>query len=259
VDIEIDPDWWKTLFDEVYLLTDARSVCNDDITRLEVNVICELIPIQFENRILDLCGGHGRHSLELCARGFTSCTLFDYSHYLIDRARAKANERNYSMNFIQGDARDAGFFDESFDHIFIMGNSIGYIQEDDGDRQIVAEAYRLLRAGGWFLVDVTDGCAIKRSFSPCAWHEIGDNMVVCRQRKLKKNAIHAREMILCKENGLIRDQNYAVRLYDPKTLSALLEEAGFKKVSVHTGFSPHKSKRDYGFMNRRMLATGQKL
>lgn len=259
MDIKIDPDWWKTLFDEVYLLTDARSVCNEDITQLEVNVICELIPIQSGNRILDLCGGHGRHSLELCARGFTSCTLLDYSHCLIERARAKANECNYSMNFIQGDARDVGFLNECFDHIFIMGNSLGYIQEYDADRQIVAEAYRLLRTGGWFLVDVTDGDAIKRSFSPCAWHEIGDNMVVCRQRKLKKNAIHAREMILCKKNGLIRDQNYAVRLYGPKTLAALLEEAGFKKVNVHTGFSPHKCKEDYGFMNRRMLATGQKL
>ena len=26
--IDVDPDWWKTLFDEVYLLTDARSVDN---------------------------------------------------------------------------------------------------------------------------------------------------------------------------------------------------------------------------------------
>lgn len=259
MDIKIDPDWWKTLFDEVYLLTDARSVCDDDITQLEVNVISELIPIQFENRILDLCGGQGRHSLELCARGFTSCTLLDYSHCLIDRARGKANECNYSMNFVQGDARDAGFLDESFDHIIIMGNSLGYIQEYDGDRQIVAEAYRLLRSGGWFLVDVTDGDAIKRSFNPYAWHEIGDNMVVCRQRKLKKNAIHAREMILSKENGLIRDQNYAVRLYGPQTLTVLLEESGFKKVKVRSGFSPHKSREDYGFMNNRMLATAQKL
>jgi D-alanine-D-alanine ligase len=259
VDIKIDPDWWKTLFDEVYLLTDARSVCNEDITQLEVNVICELIPIQSDHRILDLCGGHGRHSLELCARGFTSCTLLDYSHYLIHQARGKANEYNYSMNFVQGDARNAGFLNESFDHIIIMGNSLGYIQEYDGDRQIILEACRLLRTGGWLLVDVTDGDAIKHSFSPCAWHEIGNNIVVCRQRKLKKNVIHAREMILSKENGLIRDQNYAVRLYGLQALAALIEEAGFKKVNVRTGFSPHKCKGDYGFMNHRMLATGQKL
>ncbi|MEJ2656828.1 MAG: class I SAM-dependent methyltransferase [Desulfobacterales bacterium] len=259
MDIKIDPDWWKTLFDDIYLLTDARTVCDDDITRLEVNVICELIPLQTESRILDLCGGHGRHSLELLSRGFSSCTLLDYSQHLIHRAKAKASECNAAMDFVLGDARDVGFLNESFDHVFIMGNSLGYIQEPDGDRRIIKEAYRLLRSGGWFLIDVADGDAVKQSFNPSAWHEIGDDMVVCRWRKLEKNSIHAREMILSKEKGLIRDQNYAIRLYGLKTLSALMEEAGFRKVDVRTGFSPHKCSGDYGFMNHRMLVTGQKL
>jgi D-alanine-D-alanine ligase len=52
-----------------------------------VDLICELMPIRAEHRILDLCGGHGRHSLELCARGFTGCTLLDYSRHLVDCAR----------------------------------------------------------------------------------------------------------------------------------------------------------------------------
>ena len=43
--IKADPEWWKTMFDEVYLLTDARSVCNEEITRREVDLICELLPI----------------------------------------------------------------------------------------------------------------------------------------------------------------------------------------------------------------------
>ena len=258
VDIKVDPDWWKTLFDDIYLLTDARTVCDEDITRLEVNVICELLPIQTDSRILDLCGGHGRHSLELFARGFTSCTVLDYSQHLIHLAKAKATEYNVSINFVLGDARDAGFQDESFDHIFIMGNSLGYIQKPDADQKIMEEAFRLLRKGGWFLADVADGDAIKRTFSASAWHEIGDDTVICRRRKLKKHAIHAREMILSKEKGLIRDQNYAIRLYGPQNLSMLVKAAGFEKVGVRTGFSPHKCSGDYGFMNHRMLVTGQK-
>ena len=43
--IEVDPDWWKTLFDDVYLLTDARSVGDESLTRLEVDVVCELLPM----------------------------------------------------------------------------------------------------------------------------------------------------------------------------------------------------------------------
>jgi D-alanine-D-alanine ligase len=259
VDIKIDPDWWKTLFDDIYLLTDARSVCDEDITRLEVNVICELIPIQTESRILDLCGGHGRHSLELLARGFASCTVLDYSQHLIHMAKTKASEYNVSINLVQGDARAAGFQNESFDHIFIMGNSLGYIQEPYSDRRILKEAYRLLRKGGWFLADVADGDVIKRTFRTSAWHEIGDDTVVCRRRKLEEHAIHAREMILSKDKGLIRDQSYAIRLYGPQTISALMKEAGFEKVGVRTGFSPHKCSGDYGFMNHRMLVTGQKV
>ena len=259
MDIKVDPDWWKTLFDDTYLLTDARSVCDEDITRREVNVICELIPIRPHSRILDLCGGHGRHSLELLARGFTSCTVLDYSQHLIHLAKAKASEFSVPINLVLGDARNAGFHSKSFDHVFIMGNSLGYAPEPDADQRIIAEAYRLLRNGGWFLADVADGDAVKNTFSASAWHEIGDDTVICRRRRLKKHAIFAREMVISKEKGLIRDQNYAIRLYGPQTLSALLEAAGFENVGVHTGFSPHKCSDDYGFMNHRMLVTGQKL
>jgi D-alanine-D-alanine ligase len=256
--ITVDPDWWKTLFDEVYLMTDARSVCDEDITRLEVDVICELLPMRRQNKILDLCGGHGRHSLELCARGFEFCTVLDYSKVLIDYAKARAAECNFSIEAVQSDARSTGFPDESFDHVFIMGNSLGYIKSP-ADSQIISEAFRLLRPGGWFLVDVTDGNAIKRDFNPEAWHEINDHTVVCRKRQLKGDTIHAREMVLSKHEGLIRDRTYAVRLYGSQTLASLLEESGFQQVTVRTGFSPHGSKGDYGFMNNRILATGRKM
>ena len=256
--ITVDPDWWKTLFDEVYLITDARSVCDEDITRLEVDVICELLPIRRQSKILDLCGGHGRHSLELCARGFSCCTVLDYSQVLIDCAKARAAECNLSIKAVRSDARRTEFSDESFDHILIMGNALGYIK-GPADSQIMAEAFRLLRPGGWFLVDVTNGDAIKRAFNPETWHEIDDHTVVCRKRELKGDAIHAREMVLNKQEGLIRDQTYAVRLYGSQTLASLLEQAGFQHVTVRTGFSPHKSKGDYGFMNNRMLATGRKM
>jgi D-alanine-D-alanine ligase len=256
--ISVDPDWWKHLFDDVYLLTDARSVCDETLTRLEVDVICELLPLEPDSRILDLCGGHGRHSLELSARGYTACTLLDYSKYLTQHARTKIAEHKYPMDVIQSDARNTGLPSESFDHVLIMGNSLGYVQEPSADRQIMAEAHRLLRPGGWFLVDVTDGEIVKKSFNPVVWHEIGDDVVVCRTRELKKNAMRVRELVLSKQDGLIRDQSYAVGLYDSNTLTALMKSAQFDRITVRIGFSPHQAKGDYGFMNHRMLATGQK-
>ena len=256
--MKADPDWWKNMFDDVYLLTDARSVCDEEITRREVDLVCGLLPMNSGHRILDLCGGHGRHSLELCARGFTGCTLLDYSEFLINHARRRAAECDYSMACIRANATTTGLCSESFDHVIIMGNSLGYVSETKADREILAEAKRVLRPGGWLLVDATDGAAVKDSFNPIAWHEIGADTVVCRQRRLEGNTLYAREMVLSKEKGLIRDCTYGIRLYDAQTVNALLEDAGFRRVEVHTDFSPHRYEGDYGFMNHRMIAAGQK-
>jgi D-alanine-D-alanine ligase len=258
MNIKVDPEWWKTLFDEVYLLTDARSVCDEEITRREVDLIFELLPILEGHRILDLCGGHGRHSLELCSRGDYQCTLLDYSQYLIDQARARASENHDRMDFIQADARQTGLPDGSFDHVIIMGNSLGYLPDPAADVKILSEANRVLSQGGWLLIDVADGAVVKGSFNPNAWHEIGEDIVVCRQREVQGDAMCAREMVLSKQNGVIRDCTYSIRLYEAGTIEALLEQAGFERVTILTDFSSHYCEGDYGFMNRRMIAWGQK-
>ena len=256
--IVVDPDWWKTLFDEVYLITDARSVCDDELTCREVDVICELLPLDVGHKILDLCGGHGRHSFELYKRGFTNCTLLDYSQKLIDVAQTKASQNGYSVNFIQSDARSIDLPGGVFDHVIIMGNSLGYIQSTGADSEIIREAYRILRPGGWLLVDVTDGSVVKNSFNPDSWHEIGEETVICRHRELRGNMINARELVMDKQKGLIRDQTYAIRLYDSECLDLLLQQIGFIKVKIYANFSPHSSDGDYGFMNSRMIGVGQK-
>ena len=256
--IRVDPDWWRTLFDEVYLITDARSVCDDELTCREVDVICELLPLDFGHKILDLCGGHGRHSFELYKRGFTNCTLLDYSQKLIDVAETKAAQNGYAVNFIQSDARNTDLPGGFFDHVIIMGNSLGYIPSPDADSKIIKEAYRILRSGGRLLVDVTDGSVVKSAFKPDSWHEIGEETVICRRRELRGNMIHARELVMDKQKGLIRDQTYAIRLYDSECLDLLLRQTGFSKVKIHTNFSPHLSDGDFGFMNNRMIGIGQK-
>jgi D-alanine-D-alanine ligase len=256
--IRVDPDWWKTLFDEVYLLTDARSVCDPRITRREVDLICGLLPIRGSHKILDLCGGHGRHSLELSSRGFRACTLLDYSQTLIEVARKKARQDDLEVDFICGDARQMDMPAGTYDHVIIMGNSMGYIQKEGADARILAEAFRVLRSGGWLLVDVADGQTIRSGFKPNAWHEIGEEIIVCRQREIQGDFICAREIVLSKTDGLIRDQTYAIRLYDAAGLSALLESAGFARINIHTDFSPHDKDGDYGFMNNRLIATTQK-
>lgn len=256
--IEVDPEWWKTMFDECYLLTDARSVCNEDITEREVDIICRLLPIRAGHRILDLCGGHGRHSLELTRRGFTGCILVDYSDVLLNRARSAARRNNYSLNCIRADARNTGIASHVFDHVLIVGNSLGYLPDPSADGEILTEARRLMRHGGWILIDLADAEAIRKGFKPEAWHEIGEDTLVCRKRELGGDKVAVRELLVSKQRGLLRDRTYSIRFYSSGEISELLGLAGFQGVSIIKDFAPHRDRGDYGFMNHRMIAVAQK-
>lgn len=259
MNIEVDPDWWKDLFDEVYLLTDARSIGDTEITRREVDIFCNMIPFEKDHAILDLCGGQGRHSIELSRRGFSNCTVFDYSAPLLKIGAQNARCGKHRIEFVQGDARNTQLAASMFDCILILGNSLGYIPETDADLLILNESFRLLKSNGWLMIDVTDGKIVRENFTPNAWHEIDPGIVVCRQRQLKGSTICAREMVLRKETGLIRDKTYCVRLYESEGLVDMAARAGFTDISVHTDFSPHSKQGDLGFMNHRMLVTAKKL
>jgi D-alanine-D-alanine ligase len=256
--IEFDPAWWKTLFDDIYLVTDARSVDNERLTRREVDLICRLLDLQPADRIMDLCGGHGRHSLELSRRGYSNCTVLDFSPTLIGIGTDAAKRLNYSIDFLQGDARRTGLPPAGFDRVLILGNSLGYTGDAGADLEILCEAHRLLANDGRILIDVTDGSAVKKHFRPNAWHEIGEDIVVCRQRELKPDIICAREMVMHKRRGLMRDRTYGMRLYESTTLRALAADAGFVRIQVHEDFSPYEGGGDVGFMNHRMILTAQR-
>ena len=256
--ITVDPDWWKTLFDEIYLKTDARSVCDREISKKEVDLICGLLTPDSGHRILDMCGGQGRHSLELWDRGYRDCTVVDYSNHLVALGQTTASERNCGVLFMQGDARDTGLPAASYDHVLILGNSLGYLPDDEDDGRILAEAYRLLKPGSTILVDVTDGDKVLKELNPNAWHEVDEDLVVCRHRELNGKRIKAREMVFSRQRGLVRDQSYAIRIYTPDELEDIVFKTGFVDVKVHRNFSPHGNDGDYGFMNKRVLVTAKK-
>ena len=255
---QVDPEWWKDLFDEIYLMTDARSVCDDEVTRREIDLLLELIPLLPEQEILDLCGGHGRHSMELDRRGYHRCTVLDYSGFLIDRGRKEAEKLGREVAFFQGDARKTGFPPERFDRVLVLGNSLGYIPAPEGDREILSEARRLLKGEGRLLLDIVNGETLRSRFHPVAWHETGEDVVVCRNRRLDGDLVITREMVMSKKSGLLKDSCYSLRIYTPDAMRLLLAGLGFDGIDVVDDFSPFQRRGDFGFMNFRMVVTAQK-
>src|SRR5439155_17198242 len=98
-------EWWRTLFNSLYLETDGDVVENDRNTEQEVDLLIRSAGLERNDRLLDLCCGQGRHSLELARRGFPQVTGLDRSRYLIRLARKRARQRNLQVSLLEGDVR----------------------------------------------------------------------------------------------------------------------------------------------------------
>ena len=191
--MKVNPEWWKTLFDEVYLITDARSVCDESLTAREVDMLEDLLRTDKSLPIVDLCGGHARHAIELCRRGFSDVTVVDYSEYLIELGRKNARSDSVGVTFVQADARDTGLPEHRFAAVIVMANSFGYFCDAEDDRKLLMEAHRLLSPGGTILLDLASRDYIVNNFKPVSWHEADDDIVVCRERTLKDDLAVSRE------------------------------------------------------------------
>lgn len=72
LEVHVRSDWWQTLFNSLYLKTDADLLDDMELTRKEVDLIVSILGLVPEEKILDLCCGQGRHVLELARRGFSN-------------------------------------------------------------------------------------------------------------------------------------------------------------------------------------------
>lgn len=256
--MKVKKDWWKGFFNETYLITDARSVGNHALTRKEVGFVENTLGLKKNEKILDLCGGQGRHSLELAKRGYSDLTVLDSSKYLINLGRKMAKDSGVDIKFICRDARSTKLKKDDYSSIFIMANSFGYSPNERENTRLLREAHRILKRDGKLLLDMTDSDYVKDNLKPVSWHEADDDILVCRKRELKRDTIRAREIVISKKRGLVRDGYYCERLYNKDKIVSLLRSVGFKSVSVKNNISLHKKKKDYGFLTSRMIVTAVK-
>jgi D-alanine-D-alanine ligase len=254
----LNRDWWKYIFDDIYLLTDSRSVCNKELTGQETDFIEQFLEQDKAAAILDLCGGHGRHSLELSRRGYENITVLDFSRYLLDLGRKNACRHNLPVTFIHGDARDTGLETGRFSHIILMASSFGYFTESEENTRILREIYRMLRKQGKVLLDLPDRDFCLENFRPFSSHDVNYDISVERHREIDDEIIYCREIVRSKSQGILRDSIYCIRLFAPAMIHYLLTEAGLEPVSINSGFMDRRSSGDFGCMTNRRIVTAVK-
>ena len=254
----VTPDWWNRIFNYLYLKTDSDVVEDKNITTSEVNLFSQILNLSPEQKILDLCCGQGRHTLELGRRGFKNLEGLDRSHYLIRKAKTSAKKEGLSIRFREGDARKIPSPPDAFDVVMLLGNSFGYFETINDDLRVLKEVFRVLKPWARILIDVADGKYLKTHFQPRSWEWIDKKYFVCRERSLSldQQRLISREVITHVEKGVVADQFYAERLYNRETLVRLLEEAGFSDINFPGEIEPDsKRNQDLGMMEKRIIVT----
>ncbi|MBN2250760.1 MAG: methyltransferase domain-containing protein [Candidatus Altiarchaeota archaeon] len=254
----VHPEWWNSIFNSLYLKTDADVVDDQSITAQEITVYSDILKLAPEERVLDLCCGQGRHSLELARRSPGHVEGIDRSHYLIERAKATARREGLSVRFREGDARKLPFPPDSFDVVVILGNSFGYFETVNDDMRVLREVHRVLKPWGRLLIDVADGNYLKENFQQRSWEWMDKRYFVCRERSLSadESRLISREVITNSEKGVVADQFYAERLYSRESLTSILKKAQYSDVTFHMEVATESRRnQDLGMMERRLIAT----
>lgn len=256
--IKVINNWWKDFFNDIYLITDARSVCDPELTSCEVDLLVRILRLKQTDRIIDICGGQGRHSIELARRGYKNLTVLDFSKYLLSIGKKNAEKEGLDIKFVCSDARYNGLKNGLYTVAFIMANSFGYFPSHRENMKILKEAYRLLCNRGRLLLDIANVEYVNKELHKKSWHEANDDILVCREKELKGGLIRAREVVISKSKGLLRDGYYCERLYTRAQIVRYLREAGFGKIAVRENVCLHKNKKDYGLLSSRMFVKASK-
>ena len=256
----VPEEWWRSIFNHMYLKTDSDVIDDTQITAEEVEMLLQILKPPQDSVILDLCCGQGRHTLEFARRGYSQIQGLDRSRYLINRARQSAKAQSSSVRFREGDARKLPYPNDSFDIVMVLGNSFGYFASMDDDLRVLEEVRRVLKPSGTIALDVTDGEYMRDHYDPHSWEWIDKHRLVCRERSisLDQQRLITREIVVHNSRGVIVDQFYAERLYSQETLGKLLEKAGFVGIHTNLTFEGQSTRnKDLGMMGHRYLLTGR--
>ena len=230
-------EWWRDFFDDAYRFL-YGDLLHPVRTEHEVAAVCRLLGVGEGTRLLDLCCGDGRHAVPLRRRGLEVCGV-DSSAILLRRASERAArvlpDDDPHPRLVQADARALPLRSGVFDAAICLFNSIGYAG-DAGTAAMLGEAARVLRPGAGLLVECDHLARAEAAARPRQErvHTAVRGVPVEVEEWIETGEQHA--VFRWDEQGAPRERRLRHRLYDPASLTALLREAGFARVSLYGGY-----------------------
>ncbi|MDR1655135.1 MAG: class I SAM-dependent methyltransferase [Treponema sp.] len=202
-------------------------------------------------RLLDLCCGFGRMSLEFARRGF-AVTGVDITKTYLAAGREDAAAEGLEIEFVEEDIRRFRR-NEGFDLAVNLYNSFGYFEDPAGDRIFVKNVYDSLIDGGTFIIDVLGKEIAVRDYTEAEWFEKAGCIVLTEYEPVDSWGSIWNRWILIKNTERI-EKVFIQRLYAASELRSLLLGAGFELVEIYG----HWDESPYDTQARSLIAVARK-
>lgn len=215
----VKDDWWRTWFNTIYL--DVYSHRDDTQAAEEINTTLSVLPIQTQHRILDLCCGNGRHSRAMFERGYKHIHGMDYSYPLLKHAITENSHIHYS----RADMRLLPFQSASFDALLTFFTTFGYFKTNMENIGVLHEISRVLKSGGWFLMDYLNLNYVKNNFEAESVKEFGEYQILERRRFSENDERIEKDIIIQNRGGKNHTFHESVRLYSYDEMIDMMNSA----------------------------------
>lgn len=219
-----DQDAFWELVEPMLFNTQRLELAKEQVQQVE-----KLLQLPGGARILDLCCGVGRHSIELADLGY-AVTGVDRTQRYIEQARQTALARGLGPVFLVGDMRDYRSPD-GYDAVLNMFGSFGYFADEADDRKVVANMYEALRPGGQVLIETMGKEILARQFQERNWHEV-DDLLILSEQKITQNWGRVETRWIAIRGTERIEHHVSIHSYSAVELSSLLADGGFREIRV---------------------------
>ncbi|MBI5365738.1 MAG: methyltransferase domain-containing protein [Planctomycetes bacterium] len=212
-----------------------RPILTPERTAREVDFLQRVLGLCPEDRVLDLCCGHGRHAIALAARGYR-VTGVDLSAPAVALARRAARAAGVAdrIRFVRGDMRRPPVADGPYHAVVNLFSSFGYF-DDAANAELLRRLFAALRPGGRLLLDLRNREHWVRHPHPVHCREIGSDLFVdFSEFDPLVGRLAVRRLFV--RAGRRREVRLSFRLYAYTELRDLLAAIGFSDLQVWGGF-----------------------
>ncbi len=240
-----DDSFWETLYPIMF--DEARFEAAAD----QVEKCLRLTG--FEGRdVLDLCCGPGRHAVLLAKNRFR-VTGVDRTRFLLEKARARAEEEGVQVEWIEQDMREF-VRPHAFDLVLNLFTSFGYFDDKSEDLRVLRNIHESLREGGAFLIDVIGKEYLARVLQPTSSQKTPDGSLLIERHEVFDDWSRVRNEWTLVKDGQARTWCFHHTIYSAQELKERILDAGFQRANVYGDLDGN----EYGAKALRLVAVARK-